>query len=254
MSRPNCPSPCLELWVDLLRLDAEAEGQDPWEYPETTPILEPLASQIGFTGWRMRALEWWTRAAVQWVSASPDPAGRLATLAEGGPDGVSDPLRVFWDRSAGPFTTAVVVSEVARRSSLPVDVRVDDAGAMWIDVGGRQVVRRGCARSAAEGPPIGGGWDRLSLIAGALAEAAADAVERGDHLSGVRLATAAERMDPILAKDLPTRMARGILLSDDALLGHAAGAGFMVDGWTGPTVAADAREAAAPTVGVRCQG
>ncbi|MBX2796677.1 MAG: hypothetical protein KTR31_03375 [Myxococcales bacterium] len=252
LSRPDCPSPCLELWIDLLRLDAEAEALDPWEYPETTPILEPLASQIGFTGWRMRALEWWTRAAVQWVAASPDPAARLATLAEGGPDGSADPLRVYWDRTAAPFTTAVVVMEVGRRASLPVDVRIDEGGAMWIDVGGRRVVRRGCARPAGTEPPEGGGWDRLSLIAGALAEAAADAVARGEHLNAVRLATAAERMDPILAHGLPTRMAEGIQLSEDALRGHAAGAGFVVDGWRGPSVAAEAREAAAPLVGVRC--
>ncbi len=142
LARPCADEACLSQWVELLRLESLPEGHDePWVDPEVAPALHPLASHLGLDGAEGRALEWWIAATMRWVSAAPDPAARLASLCEGGGGGAADPVAILWDRGGAPLTTAVVVTEIGRRAGLTVAVRTDDAGTVWFDVDGHEVVR-----------------------------------------------------------------------------------------------------------------
>lgn len=230
-SRPSCEAPCLELWIELLRMEAEAElGGEPTDEELAQPTLQPLSDLLGYTGPRRRALEWWVQAATRWVAVAPDPAGRLASLGEGGASGTADPIDVFWSRSAAPITTALVLTEVGERTGIPVQVRIEDSGAVWIDVGhSEQVIRPPCEGSAAELPPQSPPWDRRSLVAGALGESIAEAVEAQQPMVALRLATAAQRLAPQLAEGLPDRVAGSLELSPDTVLGHAIGAEFATE-------------------------
>lgn len=197
--RPTCEEPCLELWIDLLRLDADASNQDPIDDPPTVPVLEPLSGALGYTGTQARALSWWVDATVDWVTASPEPAQRLASLGLGSDSGIADPVAVVWERGGSRWTTVAVIAEVGRRAGLDVNVRANELGAVQVQIGDAELTRPGCDGEV-PGSWTGMPWGRASIHAAALAEAAMQASrgEQGDEAA--RLAVAAQRLDPVLTE------------------------------------------------------
>ena len=265
-SRPRCESPCLELWIDLLRIDAAAELRDHFNDPELEPALEPLGELLGYTGRRGRALAWWMDAAATWVRASPRPAHRLASLGLGATDGRADPVAVVWDRSGARWTSAAVLAEVGRRAGVDVSIRLDEKGALWAtltwspvpDEGATDppqsvvVSSPGCDGRVVE-TPQGTPLSMATIYAGALAEAATQAAERPQDAR--RLASAALRLDPVLTRGLVDRLAstaendeqgvaRGIVIGA-ALVGEAAHR-------VGSASNVDLRAALSETVGQAC--
>ncbi len=189
---------CLTLWRDLLVHEASAEYGDPFEYdplpatlPDLLPVLEPW-------GPRTRGAEWWMQAAEDWIRAAPNPDRRLLSLA-GGSTGSEDarahPLAVLHDRSATPFVTAAVVTELGRRTERPVEVRVDSVGTVWFRIGDEMATRSRCG-SLAPGLPTTPPWSEAEITAGALMEASAQAEA---PFVAARLRSAAQALAPHLA-------------------------------------------------------
>jgi len=194
--RHDCDGPCLALWAELLNSELEQSDQSGACATEVDPELERLADWMGYDGPQRRGLAWWLERGADWVSASQDPAARLSTIAIGGATGRADPVAVLWDRTASPMTTAVVVSELGRRTGVPVVVRVDAVGGVWMDVGGVQVHRPSCDGDGPQKPPADSAWSLEALAAAALVERARAAAADGNLLSAVGQLSMARRLDP----------------------------------------------------------
>lgn len=198
--RPTCEEPCLELWIDLLRLEAAVGNDGPIDDPPTVASLRPLSGVLGYTGVRGRALSWWIDAAAAWVTAAPEPARRLASLGLGAEEGAPDPIAVVWERGGTPWMTVAVLEELGRRVGLDVDVRANGTGTVEVVIGDQRLSRPGCGGATER--PAGSSWPRSSLHAAALAEAALHASRAEEGPLAMRLAAAAERLDPVLTEGL----------------------------------------------------
>lgn len=240
---------CLTLWRDLLVRQASTDLDDPFEYLPLPLTLQPLLSVVEPQGRRTRAVEWWMQATEDWIRAAPDPDRRLASLADGSTDPElarqAHPIAALYDRTATPFVTAAVVAELARRVDRTVEVRVDDEGTLWIQVGDELVTRPRCGTMAAS-PPDRTPWPESSLLAAALVEAA---VQAPDVLTAARWTAAARALDPAVVPELrplPADAPAGVGA------GYATGARLFA-----PTVRRDdggagARAAVADQIGAAC--
>jgi len=216
---------CLELWRDLLVLDAESgsfspmdeSGSDPFEYPPLPPALPALLPVLEPMGHRTRAVEWWLAVAEEWIRTAPDPDRRLASLARGPASArtKAHPVATIYDRTSTPFMTAAVMMALGERTERPVGVRVDDDGTIWLDVGAELAALPRCG-TLAPAPPASPPWSADAVQAGALLEAAAAA---SDPLVQTRLRAASHALEPTLspAPELPSGS------GDDRRAGFTAG-------------------------------
>lgn len=209
---PGDPSHCAALWTAILEralTDAsletgEARPPDPEEHPRVAQIL----ASMGAGAQERRATAYAIAAAVAWVGASPDPGARLRSLAERATGPSPTVARFVWDGVASPFLSAVLVSAIGDGADVPTEIRVGDQGDLWIRIDGVDVLRA-CGLDGTLAVPDAPPWPADAVMAGALAELAAASAAGGQGMRGLKLATAAERIDPLVAGPLAVRLASG---------------------------------------------
>jgi hypothetical protein len=217
MAHPECeapgdPSHCSGLWTAILdRWLTEgaletgvALPPDPEEHPRVAQVL----ASSGAAAQERRGAAWAIEAAATWVAASPDPAARLRSLAARPTRPTPTIARFPWDGAAPPFLAAVVVTAIGDRANVETEVRVGDTGEVWLRIDGVDVVRS-CGQDGGSARPEGAPWPADAVLAGALAELGAISAADGQGMRGLKLATAAERIDPLVAGPLAMRLASG---------------------------------------------
>ncbi len=234
---PTCEAPCLDLWADLLRVEIDREYGEPRNEPDVDPALEPLGRLIGYDKGRAAGLAWWLGAATRWVAAAPDPAGRLASLGLGSPDGEPDPVRVVFDRGGTPWATVAVLDELGRRAGVSVEIRLDRTGGLWAAIGEHRRSGTVCGGSAQPASPAGNPLGRIELHAAALAEAAARAAADEEPIEALRLATAAEGLAPDFAAGVLSEVRALIDAPDELGQGFGVGRALVEERPPGPLAA-----------------
>lgn len=209
---PGDPSHCASLWTEILDRvlteDSLETGVALPPEPEPHPRIAQILASMASGAQERRAAGHAIRAAVAWVAASPDPGARLRSLAARVTAPSPTITRFPWDGTAPPFLSAVVVSAIGDGAEVPTEIRVGDQGDLWIRIDGVDVLRA-CDLDGAPSVSDGAPWPPDAVMAGALAELAAISAAEGQGMSGLRLATAAERIDPLVAGPLAVRLAVG---------------------------------------------
>jgi hypothetical protein len=204
---PECGTRCGPLFVAILERtltdQALEEGTPLPPEPTEHPDLAQILTALGAPSQERRAVAYGWSALVEWVTASPSPAERLRSYARRPTGSVGSLAQVPWDGVAPPFLAALVVNALGAAVDVPVDVRVGEKGEVWLEIGGVSIVRS-CGEEG--GRPEGSPWPDDAILAAALTEWAAS---EKDPTRGLRLATAAERIDPMIGGPLAVRLASG---------------------------------------------
>jgi hypothetical protein len=167
---------------------------EPFPTPVGEARLDRLARLAGAGEDEVLALAWGIDAAAAWVSASADPAARLRSLAAAPSSSEPAPLsRALWDGAGSPFAVSAVLAAVARRAGVPLSVRSEGDGIVWLRMGERDVLSRAACGTFAGGRPSEVEWPIAAVEAAALAELATIA-----GADGPRIAAAAARLDPLV--------------------------------------------------------
>lgn len=230
---PECGTRCGPLFTAILEqtlTDQAIEDGTPLppELPEP-PHLAQILTALGAPSQERRAVAYGWSALSEWIGAAPDRAERLRSFARRPTKSIPSIARVPWDGVAPPFLAALVISALGEEASVPVDVRVDDSGGVWLNIDGVDIPR---SCSAPGAPPEGTPWPDDAVLAGALTERAASET---DHTRGLRLATAAERIDPLIGGPLAVRLASNA--APELEVGRRIGVGLLAP--VSPPVGAD---------------
>jgi hypothetical protein len=220
LAHRDCPAgACSALWVALLALpDDDADGTVAPPAPRGDARLERIARIAGATEDDVVALAWGFDRTAAWVTASPEPAERLASLLGGAPSHSPVPFaRTLWDGAGAPFGAALVASALAQVANVPVSIRSAGDGTVWIGLGDVDVVRSKCGASPG-GPPHTVVWPAAAVEAAAVAELAS---ATGPEAAG--LAAASARLDPLVGEGLVDRVL-GPDVSADVKVGRMVGA------------------------------
>jgi hypothetical protein len=204
---PECGTRCGPLFVAILERtltdQALEEGTQLPPEPTENPDLAQILTALGAPSQERRAVAYGWSALLEWVKAAHEPAERIRSFARRPTGSVSSLAQVPWDGVAPPFLAALVVNALGAALDVPVDVRVGEKGEVWLDIDGVRIVRS-CGEEGA--PPEGNPWPDDAILAAALTEWAAN---EQDQTRGLRLATAAERIDPLIGGPLAIRLASG---------------------------------------------